>query len=65
MPFICILICRVYDAFTLEVILSTGFGRQVNVQLGESDEFAKAMSMKVAEVSDGTHEGFILLNSEI
>ena len=57
--------CRVYDAFTLEAILSTGFGRQVNIQLGESDEFAKAMIMAVAGFADGQFEGFILLNSKI
>ena len=57
--------CRVYDAFTLEAILSTGFGRHVDIQLGESDEFAKAMSTAVSGFQDGQLEGLILLNSKI
>ena len=54
---------RVYDAFTLEAILSTGFGRRVDIQLGESDELAKAMSTTVAQFTDGQVERFILLSS--
>ena len=61
-PLICVLLCRVYDAYSLEAILSTGFGRQVNIQLGESDEFATAMNAVVAGFTDGHFEGLILMN---
>ena len=54
-----------YDAFTLEAILSTGFGRQVDIQLGESDKFAKAMIIAVAGFANGQFEGYVLLNSKI
>ena len=60
-----VIICRVYDAFSLEAILSVGFGRQVDIQLGESDEFAKAMNAVVAVFTGGQIEGFFLLNSKI
>ena len=62
---ICVLLYRVYDPFTLEAILSTGFGRQVDIQLGESDEFAKAMSMATASFAGGQLERLLLLSSKI
>ena len=54
---------RVYDAFSLEAILSTGFGCRVDIQLGESDELAKDMSVFIAGFTGGQLEGLILLNS--
>lgn len=54
---------RVYSSFTLEAILATGFGRCVDLQSGESDEFSKAMDTAVKVLLDGHFETFILLNS--
>lgn len=57
--------CRVYGSFTLEAILATAFGRQVNIQKGESDEFSEAVDTILNAFIDGQSEQFILLNSEI
>ena len=55
--------CRVYSCFTLEAIVATAFGRQVNLQRGESDEFSKAMDTAMKGFASGQFENFILFHS--
>ena len=43
--------------------MATAFGRQVNIQRGESDDFTRAMETVVNGISNGYFEDFILLNS--
>ena len=59
-----ILIYRLYSCFTLEAILATAFGRRLDIQKGESDEFSKAMDVATGGLADGQFEQFILFNSE-
>ena len=54
---------RVYSCFTLEAIVATAFGRQVNLQRGESDEFSKAMDTAMKGFSSGQFENFTLFHS--
>ena len=54
---------RVYSCFTLETIIATAFGRQVNLQRGESDEFTKAMDIAMKGLCSGQVEDFMLLDS--
>ena len=54
---------RVYSCFTLEAIVATAFGRQVNLQRGESDEFSKAMDTAMKGFASGQFENFILFHS--
>ena len=54
---------RVYSRFTLEAIVATAFGRQVNLQRGESDEFSKAMDSVAKVFFAGGFEYFILIHS--
>ena len=54
---------RLYSRFTLEVIVATAFGHQVNLQRGESDEFSKAMDTTMKEFASGHRESFILIHS--
>ena len=56
-------VCRVYSRFTLETIVATAFGRQINIQRGESDEFSRAMDILTKGLSSGQIENFILLDS--
>ena len=56
-------IYRVYSCFTLETIVATAFGRQINIQRGESDEFSKAMDIATKGLSSGQFENFILFDS--
>ena len=53
-----------YSNFTLEGILATAFGRWVDIQKGESDEFSKAMDMLFGGFSDGLIEQFLVFNSK-
>ena len=55
--------CRVYSSFTLESIIATAFGRQINLQSGESDNLTRAMDVTVKGLSGGYFEKIILLNS--
>ena len=55
---------RVFGCFTLESILATAFGRRVDLQKGESDEFTKAMDHFVAGFQNGEVEQFMLLSSK-
>ena len=48
----------------METILATAFGRQVNVQRGESDELSKAMELLMSGFTDGQVEKLILFESE-
>ena len=59
------MIHRVYGCFTLEAILATAFGRRLDLQKGESDEFSKAMDMLITDFGDGQFEQFLLLNSKL
>ena len=56
---------RVFGCFALEAILATAFGRRVDMQKGESDEFSKAMDTVTADFGDGQVEQFILFNSKL
>jgi hypothetical protein len=54
---------RVYSHFILEAIIATAFGRQVNLQRGESDEFVKAMETAMKGLASGQFENFTLIHS--
>lgn len=54
-----------YSSFALEAIVATAFGRQVNIQRGESDDFSKAMDTTMKGLSGGQFENFILLHSKL
>jgi hypothetical protein len=54
---------RVYSCFTLEAIVATAFGRQINLQQGESDEFTKAMGTAMKGFASGQFENFTLIHS--
>ena len=54
---------RVYSRFTLEAIVATAFGRQINLQRGESDEFSRAMDTAVKGFASGQFENFALIHS--
>ena len=54
---------RVYSRFTLEAIVATAFGRQINLQRGESDEFSKAMDTAMKALASGQFENFTLIHS--
>ena len=45
------------------MIVAIAFGRQINVQRGESDEFSKAMDTAVKGFADGLFENFTLIHS--
>ena len=55
---------RVYSNFTLETILATAFGRMIDLQRGESDQFSKSMELLVSGFSDGQFEQFVLFHSK-
>ena len=54
-----------YSAFTLETILATAFGRQVNLQKGESDKFSRSMELILQGFTDGGFETFMLIHSKL
>ena len=54
---------RVYSCFTLEAIVATAFGRQINLQRGESDESSKAMDTAMKGFTSGQFKNFILIHS--
>ena len=56
--------CRVFSAYTLETILATAFGRRIDIQRGESDQFSKSMEYIVKGFVDGQFEQFILVHSK-
>ena len=56
--------CRVYSNFTLETTLATAFGRIIDIQKGESDQFSKSMELLVSGFSDGQFEQFVLFHSK-
>ena len=45
------------------MIVATAFGRQINVQRGESDEFSKAMDTAMKGFASGQFENFTLIHS--
>ena len=53
-----------YGYYALEAILATAFGRRVDIQRGESDDFSKAMDTVANGFNDGQFEQFILFNSK-
>ena len=53
-----------YGSFTMETILATAFGRQVNIQRGESDELSKAMEQLISGFTDGQVEKIVLFESK-
>ena len=55
---------RVYGSYALEAILATAFGRRVDIQRGESDDFSKAMDSINVGFNDGQFEQFIVFNSK-
>ena len=56
--------CRVFTSFTLEAILATAFGRQVDIQRGESDELSKSIDTLFASFTGGRIEALTLLHSK-
>ena len=52
-----------YSSFALEAILATAFGRRVDLQRGESDDFSKAMATITSGFTDGQIEQLLLFNS--
>jgi hypothetical protein len=56
---------RVFGSYTSESILATAFGRRVDLQKGEADEFTKAMDLLVTSFGNGEIEQFILFNSKL
>ena len=48
----------------METILATAFGRQVDLQRGESDQLSKSMQLLVGGFTSGQVEKFILLESK-
>ena len=52
-----------YSSFTLEAIVATAFGRQINLQRGESDEFSRAMDTAMKGFASGQFENFALIHS--
>ena len=58
------LLYRVFSSFTMETILATAFGRQVELQRGESDQLSQSMGLLVGGFTSGQVEKFILLESE-
>ena len=48
----------------METILATAFGRQVDLQMGESDQLSKSMGLLVGGFTSGQVEKFILLESK-
>ena len=55
---------RVYSNFTLETILATAFGRRIDLQRGESDQFSKSMELLISGFTDGQLEQFVLFHSK-
>lgn len=53
-----------YSNFTLETILATAFGRRINLQRGESDQFSKSMELLLSGFTDGQFEQFVLFHSK-
>ena len=53
-----------YGNFTLETILATAFGRRIDLQRGESDQFSKSMELLLSGFTDGQLEQFILFHSK-
>ena len=56
---------RVFGYFAVEAILATAFGRRVDIQKGDLDEFSKAMDTVTAGFGDGEEEQFILFDSKL
>ena len=56
---------RVFGSFVLEATLATAFGRRVDIQKGESDEFSKAMDTLMTGFGDGELEQFLVFNSKL
>ena len=59
------LTCRVYTSFTLETVLATAFGRLINIQRGESDDFSKSMDLLLEDFTDGKIEKLVMLRSKL
>ena len=53
-----------FTSFALEVILATAFGRRVDLQKGESNEFTKAMDTLTEGTSDGEFEQILFMYSK-
>ena len=49
----------------MEVILATAFGRQVDIQKGESDDFCKAFDTLAKSAGDGEVELLFLFSSKL
>jgi hypothetical protein len=56
--------CRVYSNFTLETILATAFGRRINLQKGDSDQFSNSMELLLSGFTEGQFEQFVLFHSK-
>ena len=59
-------LCRLCGLFTMEVILSTGFGHKIDVIGGRADQLTEACANMFASVREGSgFSGTITLLSEI
>ena len=54
-----------FSSFALEVILATAFGRRVDIQKGESDEFTKAMGALTGDAAEDQFAKFTMLESNV
>ena len=53
-----------YTSYTLEAILAVAFGRRIDIQKGESDEFSRSMELLLQGFADGELERLILFHSK-
>lgn len=62
-----IIICiRLYGAFTMETMLATGFGHQVDIQRGEADELTKVAKLFFEQLKEGhlSRDALVVVTSE-
>ena len=53
-----------YSNFTMEAMLATAFGRSIDLQRGESDQFSKSMELLLSGFVGGQYEQFTLFHSK-
>ena len=59
--------CRTYGSFTMETIIATAFGRNIDIQGGEADELTRVVKAFFSQREEGQladREVLVLLNSE-
>ena len=57
---------RMYSAFTMETMLASAFGRQVEIQRGEADELTKAAKYMFEQLKEGklSRDAVVVITSE-